>query len=288
MEIRPECVPCLMRRVLFQARLANNGTEFDAVSAALQAYSGNLRKGRNSAQVATEVHRAAYRAMGDADPYREVKRRADDVASEYMDEVRDLMDSSKDRFRTAVLVSCIGNIMDFGSGIAIDTPEAFRDEFHRMVRQGIGADDTDILRELVDGSENVTYLFDNCGESQFDKVLLDEMRGRGIKVTGVVRGEPILNDVTAEDAERTGLGGHLDRMITTGRFAIGVDPYATEELRRAFTEADLVISKGMANYESLSDLSLDVPIAFILRSKCVPVAESLGVDTDINVVRVIP
>ena len=110
----------------------------------------------------------------------------------------------------------------------------------------------------------------------------------GVKVTGVVRGEAILNDVTLEDAERIGLDKILDKLITTGTFAIGVDlSKAGEDLLSELSEVDLIISKGMANYESISDQKVNVPIVYILRTKCEPVAKSLGVPADINVVKMV-
>lgn len=288
MNIRPECVPCLMKRVLFQARLAGNGKEFESVSEAMRTYSEELREGVNSAKIATKVHSSSYKAMGVRDPYHALKVRADEVAAEYVGFAREYVKGSDDPIRSAILVSCIGNIMDFGSGIAIDDPDDFRNEFRRLLDQGIGSDDSEKVKDILKNAKNVVYIFDNCGESQLDKILIDEIRSGGAKVTGVVRGEPILNDVTSEDAERTGLEGHLDRMMTTGQFAIGIDlDRADDGLRNEILGADVIISKGMANYESLSDHRLGVPIVYILRSKCIPVAESLGVDTDINVVRLI-
>ncbi len=108
----------------------------------------------------------------------------------------------------------------------------------------------------------------------------------GVRVVGVVRGERLLNDVTMEDAQRIGLDKILDRVITTNIFAIGVNlSKAGGDLKDELSRSDFIIAKGMANYESLSDQDAGVPKVFILRTKCEPVAKSLGVPTDINVVR---
>jgi len=286
MEIQPDCVPCLMTRVLFQARLANNGSEFDALSSAIKTYSEEFAKGKNSASVATEVHRSAYKAMGVSDPYRELKIRSDEVASEYVDRAREMVFASDDSFRTAVLWAIIGNVMDFGSGIAIDHPDEFRKKSDDLLKQGISYDDTDLMKVALSKSKTAIYLFDNCGEVQFDKILIDEIRKMGIRVVGVVRGEPILNDVSVDDAVRTGIGEHLDRVLSTSQFAIGLDLKKIDpELRKEIGGAGLIIAKGMANFESLSDQDPGIPIVYILRSKCVPVANALGVETERNVVR---
>ncbi|WP_400152547.1 damage-control phosphatase ARMT1 family protein [Candidatus Methanarcanum hacksteinii] len=284
MKLTPDCVPCLMKRVLFQARLLENGCESEAVGAALRAYAKEYAVGRNSAEVATEVHRSAYEVMG-ADPYIKIKLDADRIAEEYLDQVMGYVDSAEDRFSAAVGVAVIGNIMDFG--VSLSSPEEFRAVFKKLLDQGIGSDDTARMKELLTDSKSVLYFFDNCGESQFDKLLIREIQRMGVRVVGVVRGERILNDVTMEDAERIGLDKILDRTVSTGTFAVGaVLSKAKDDLKEELDRADMMICKGMANYESLSDQDAGMPKVFILRTKCGPVARSLGVPENINVVRV--
>ena len=285
MKVTPDCVPCLMKRVLFQARLLDNGCESEAVAAALKVYAEEYEEGKNSAAVATEVHRAAYEVMK-ADPYHQMKIDADRIAGEFLDQVERFVDGSEDRFAAAIRVAVIGNIMDFGIGLAIERPEQFRERFQSLLDQGIGSDDTEKLRAKLKGSKSILYFFDNCGESQFDKLLIKEIQRMGVRVVGVVRGQAILNDVTMEDAERIGLDRILDRTVSTGLFAIGADlAKAGGDLKEELEKADLILAKGMANYESLSDQDAGIPKVFILRTKCEPVARSLGVPADINVVR---
>jgi len=286
MKVHPACVPCLMKRVVFQSRLPNNGREFEAIKAALEAYGENISKDMNSARLATIVHRRAYDALGVADPYLELKVRADEVMSRYMGISEKYVAESEDKIRAAIKISIIGNIMDFGSGIAIDDPNEFAELFETLLNQELGLDDTEAVKEILNRDGTVLYLFDNCGESQFDKILIREIRKLGRKVVGVVRGEAILNDVTYEDAVRIGLDKEVDEMLTTGAFSIGVDMNDIgDDLRKNMEGASIIIAKGMANYESLSDVSLNVPVAYLMKAKCIPVAESLGVESGMNVVR---
>jgi len=286
MKIQPACVPCLMKRVVFQSRLPNNGREFEAVEAALKEYGKNISWEMNSAKIATMVHRKAYDALGVADPYLELKIRADEVMSKYMEISERYVADSKDKICAAIKISIIGNIMDFGSGIAIDDPNEFEELFETLLDQDLGIDDTEAVKEILNRDGTVVYIFDNCGESQLDKVLIREIKKLGRKVVGVVRGEAILNDVTYDDAVRTGLDKEVDEMLTTGAFAIGVDMDCIgRDLKKNMEDALIIIAKGMANYESLSDVSLKAPVAYLMKAKCVPVAESLGVTPGTNVVR---
>jgi len=283
-----DCVPCLLKRILFQSRLIGDENEFRTMQSAMAVYSEGFVKGACSAEIATAVHSAAYASMECRDPYLRLKIDADKVAAEFVPEVERFVESSEDRFAAAVRASIVGNIMDFGSGIAIDDPAEFRKVFSSLLAEGIGSDDTAELRRLVDSTDTVIYAFDNCGEVLFDKVLIRELKSMGKRVVCVVRGEPILNDVAMEDAERASVGDVCDRIVTTGAFAVGFprevsDAGLAEELGRA----GVMIVKGMANFESLSDFDYGVPVAFLLRAKCLPVARNLGVPQNTNVVRVV-
>ena len=277
-----------MRRVLFQSRLEGGGLEFEAVKAAVDVLSDRMTDGTTSVDIATDVHRRAYQAIGSDDPYRDIKVRADTVAEPYVGMLEAAVERSDDPLRSAIVAAVVGNIMDFGGGSAISDPDEFMGVFDRMVAQGLGCDDTDVLRELLEKVPGVVYMFDNCGESQLDKVLIRQLRRMGKRVVGVVRGAPILNDVTEEDALRIGLDREMDRLLTTGKFYVGIDwDDFPAELEEEIRGCGLIIAKGMANYEATSDRRLPVPIVHILRTKCRPVASSLGVPENINVVRAI-
>lgn len=285
MKIQADCVPCLMKRILFQSRLAEGADDFRSVESAVRALADNISSEKRSVDVATPVHAASYAVLGN-DPYHDLKVEADEVAGRFVDTAQEIVDRSDDPLRAALLVSVIGNIMDFGSGVAIDDPSEFEGVFQQLVDQGIGSDDTDRLRSVLENDGDVVYIFDNCGESQLDKVMIRHLRSMGKRVVGVVRGAPILNDVTYEDAVRSGLDRELDALMTTGKFYIGVDPEdMPSDLVAQLERTCVIIAKGMANYESLSDEALVVPIAHVLRAKCVPVANSLGVEVGTNVVR---
>lgn len=283
-----DCGPCLMKRILFQARLAGTGHEFECVKECMALYSRLMEPQVCSAEVATKVHAHSYHLMECKDPYHQLKVDADRIAEQFIPVGEKFIDSSENRFKAAVRVSIVGNIMDFGSGIAIDTPEEFASIFDKLLEQGIGSDESDRLEALIDDADTVLYAFDNCGESQLDKLLIREIKAKGKRVIGIVRGQAILNDVTYEDALRIGLDKELDGIISTGGFYVGFPlKDIGDDLQRELDNADILITKGMANYESLSEWDSNIPIAFLLRAKCLPVARSLNVPVGTNVVRII-
>lgn len=284
----PDCVPCLLQRVFFQSKLCDNGRETESVEAALKKMAEVIRKEPNSARMATLVHRASYDALGVRDPYHDLKVRADATAARYNKRVKEFIAGSDNKFRAAVKVAIMGNIMDFGAGKAIESPEEFDAIFEPLLKMDLAVDDTSEVKDILSSGGTVVYFFDNCGEVVFDIFLIEQIRSMGNRVVGVVRGEPILNDVAEEDAHRIGLEKHLDRMLTTSAFAIGVDMEKIgKDLRKEMDGADLIIAKGMANFESLGEERLRAPIFYLLKAKCIPVASELGVEVEDNVAKLV-
>jgi hypothetical protein len=225
------------------------------------------------ALLSTEVHRAVYRVLGDDDPYRHVKRLANETAVKLLPTVQSLIQTSSDPFRSAVIAAIIGNTFDFGVlGFEVATGD-FEKEVATIYRHGLDIDDTDAIKPLLN---DVVYVADNVGEIVYDGLLIEQMCKLGAHVTLVVRGGSILTDATMEDVWEFGLDKVADEVMTTGSNAIGIKlDEIPAELRDILPRASLIIAKGMANYEMLSEYSFK-PVAYLMRVKCAPVAESVG------------
>jgi uncharacterized protein with ATP-grasp and redox domains len=285
MRFAAECVPCLLNRVIYETDLIDPGKREEAVRGALGIIAEGYPKGENSAKLATKVHRHVYHVIGNNDPYLDLKRRSNMAALSIVPKAEEFISRSKERFEAACLISIIGNVMDFGIDVGLDGPEAFTRCFDPLLAQGIEVNDVAKLRELLAQSKRVVYLMDNSGEIVLDRFLVREIQSMGVEVVGVVKGEPILTDATMDDLRSTGMDQVFDSFITTETFAVGLDLERVPTLNRILNEADLVISKGMANFEALSDEKLP-HIAYLLRAKCNPVAAAIGAKKDQNVVRV--
>ena len=284
MKIHPRCAPCLLSRVQFEAELSTKDLTMQkkAVLAGIEVLRKYLVDGAPATHLSTKIHREAYRVLGDIDPYREKKRQSNETAQKLLPFVWDFI-SEKDSFRRAVLVSIIGNSFDFGVlGFDADK-EIGKEMILKQIQHGLDVDDSDKIRSMLD---NVVYLADNCGEIVFDTLLFDEIKKLGGKITLVVRGAPILNDVTMKELKELGIDKKVDRVLTTGSNAIGVClKEAPPELVEALRDASLIISKGMANYETMSEYDFK-PIAYLMKTKCESVAEAMGLKRNMNVARV--
>jgi uncharacterized protein with ATP-grasp and redox domains len=288
MKTTPQCAPCLLNRVLYEAELSTTDSElkFKAVQGGLEYLREHFRPGADAISISTGIHRKAYGILGDKDPYRAQKELSNKLAAEAMPHARELIASAPaaERFRLAVLLAIAGNTFDFGvQGHNVETGD-FKAFLDRMFWQGLDIDDTDRVAALAKGAD-VLYLVDNCGEIYFDELLIEQLKLLGAKVTLVVRGDYILTDVTMEDVQRMGLDKKVARVLTTGSNAVGVSlAEAPAELLEALRNSNLIISKGMANYEALSDEGFR-PMAYLLRAKCEAVAASIGASKGMNVAR---
>ncbi len=288
MRFSADCVPCLLNRVLYEVELVAPERTEEAMAAALEIMAPRYRQGMNSAKLATQIHAAAYRISGSKDPYLDLKVRSNEAALAVLEKARGLVEAAPDRLEAACLAALIGNVMDFGIDVGMVGPEALRDHFDSLWAEGIQVNEVAELRRLLQRSKKVLYLMDNCGEVVLDLLLVEEIRKLGPEVVGVYKGEPILTDATGEDMVLAGLDRAFDRLLSTGMFAVGIDmARASPELHQEMESADLIISKGMANFESLSDEAYR-PVAFLLRTKCRPVAQAIGAAEGQNVVRVWP
>lgn len=285
MEFSAECAPCLLRRILFQTRLVDPEKDVQVMSSCVRVMAEGWQPGICSARLATRVHRECYELLGVVDPYAELKAEANQVAASLLPRAQMMVDGSSDPLLKACQVAIAGNVMDFGIG-GFENPEELRSTFDALAAEMPEPNDVERVRELLQRSKEVVYLFDNCGEIVLDIPLLKVMKEMGLRVVGVVKGAPIITDATWEDLAISGADQVLDQALTTGTFAIGVDlELAPPELRDALARTDLVIAKGMANFEALSDSGIR-PMVHLLRSKCYPVSQAIGAKKDRNVIRV--
>ena len=243
MKIAPKCIPCLISRVLYESQLSTDDskTQLKALDAAIRAIC-SMGFDVPISVLSTQVHRAAYRALGDDDPYRDEKKLANETAFKLLHKVKEIVERSEDKFRKAVIAAIIGNTFDFGVlGFEVDV-ENFERQVDAIYKHGLDIDDTDEIRKILD---NVVYIADNAGEIIYDGLLIEQIKKLGGNVTLVVRGGYILTDATIEDVWEFGLEKIADRVITTGTNAVGLNiEEASKELTERYPKSIAYYSKG--------------------------------------------
>lgn len=283
MKLHPACIPCLVNWAYKQAWQATSdeAVRFRAVTAFLRFLSENASERTVPAKLGTEKNRIIKELTSNPDPYLKQKELSTRVALELRPYVDGVMDAKGDdeRLRLALTFAVIGNSMEYGVAGYEFNGEAFKEELDRLIARGLDYDDSDkIIHKIRDGRE-ILYLLDNAGEAVLDQIFMEELRKTGAEIWAAAKTEPVQDDVTVEDLRNLGID-KVAKILPAGS-SVGVDfERSPREFLEKFESADLIISKGMGNYETISEVEgrLKRRLAYLLRAKCQPVAESLGVE----------
>ena len=289
MKIQTECVPCLLKRILFEIELSTDDKELQnktikkACTLLAELYDPNIC----SVDIATKVHKLVYETLSEKDPYKKLKIESNKAAKKLIPRVEELINVCEDPLRMSMLCSIVGNMMDFGIEGASNSPKKLFDIFEETVSDDLGYDDYDRIKNILKDAKNVLLFADNCGEIVFDKILCSELKKfkPDIFLTVVIKGENILSDATMDDALEISLDKEVDQILTTGCFAVGIDfEKLPLDVKKLLDKVDIILSKGMGNYEAFSETTYK-PIAYLLRTKCGAIANSMGVTRNINVIK---
>lgn len=270
MQTHIDCFPCFLRQTVIAFRQRPGSHEHHRhILQKVLAIMQETDMARPPAYTTSFIHRAIREGL-DADPFREVKGQYNDIALELYPSLRDMVRRSDDPLRTAVRLAIAGNVIDFGIYTAIDISGSVE----RALMKEIAVDDYEAFREDVLDAGTVLYLLDNAGEIVFDRLLIEVLLSMGRTVKAVVKGAPVLNDAVMADAVQAGLAP-LCEVIDNGSDAIGtILPWTSPAFRDEFSSAELVISKGQANFETLA--GVDKKTYFLFQSKCDVVSKELG------------
>ena len=267
-----DCLPCLLRQVLEAARMASpdEATQARIMDEAMLTLSRHHGY-RSAPAMAQAMHEIVKRQSGLADPYRDVKMRDMLAALRLEPTLKRFAESGPDLLLSALKVSATGNVMDSALYSDLDIEACVTAELEKPFAWC----DLDAFARDLETASSVLIIGDNAGEVVFDKVLARELAKKH-EVTFAVRGEPIINDATADDARFVGIDAHAT-IVSTGCAAPGtILDACTDDFRTLFDNADLVISKGQGNFETLSDAPR--PLYFLLKAKCAKIAHALTVD----------
>jgi uncharacterized protein with ATP-grasp and redox domains len=232
--------------------------------------------GATPPEIGMHVHRIVREITGNPDPYQEVKQEATQKALALVPQLRKIMDDSDDRLETALRISIAGNIIDFGPNPAYD----LWDVVMKVLKQDFAINDLPLLRERLNHAERVLFLGDNAGEHVFDLLLIETL---GVPVTYAVRGGPVLNDVTINEAGAIGMENSVELIDNGAQVPGTILKLCSSDFKARFNAADLILAKGMGNYETLSEVT--APIFFLLQVKCPIIGLDIGVPAGSTVIK---
>lgn len=279
MKTTVECIPCLLNQGIKISKFIN--CEDMKLEEMLREVIGYLHRENyqmTPPHLAKNIYEIISKHTKIDDPYYSIKRYFNKELMKIEEDLDKIIEDSETKFDTAIKLAITGNIIDFGVGYDIDK---------KMILDRVKSIGNMLLtrnnaKELYDGlgsAKTLLYLGDNCGEIVFDKVFVKYIKKLfpQLKIKFGVRGGPIINDVTIEDAKEIGMDKFAE-IINNGDRAPGtIMDNVSKEFKQSFYEADIIISKGQGNYETLNQIDRN-NVYFLFISKCNVISEELGID----------
>jgi len=279
METSYDCLPCFVRQSLDAVRLVTPDDRIhEMVMRKVLGAVSTMDFKQSPPVMGQYIHRLIREVSGCKDPYLSLKEKYNQYALSLYPEMKDKIENASDKLETAIRLAIAGNIIDFGADFKVDSSVINRTIMSSLTDRLTG--DIHSLNKSIFSAEKILYLGDNAGEIVFDRLLIEQLPFH--KIIFAVRGMPILNDATMDDAVQTGLTG-LVRVIHNGSDAPGtVLEGCSLDFCDIFDQADLVIAKGQGNFETLS--GVDKNIIFLLKAKCPVIANHIGCETGASIV----
>ena len=276
-----DCIPCFVRQTLDAARMAtDNFQEQEQIMRQVLEMLSGIDMKISPPAMAKKIHKVIRQIVKNSDPYKEKKRHFNEFALKLAPKFKDLIENSQKPFESAIRLAIAGNIIDLGVKSSLDISEA-EDVINKALTDHFDASEINIFKSAISSAKDILYLADNAGEIVFDKFLIGQIGAD--KITFVVKGSPIINDATMEDAKAAGITD-IVKVIDNGDDAPGtVLENCSKQFLEHFEKADLIISKGQGNYETLNDVNKN--IFFILKAKCPVVAKQLGCEIGTMILR---
>jgi damage-control phosphatase, subfamily I len=282
-----DCAPCILKWIY--ERLANPLSEaerFTVLRGVMSALSRELDHSVNLGALCNRSLEAVEEFFpASAAGYREFRAKCNQAASRLLDDAQDFIEkgaTDRDRLARACGIASLGNVAPIGAPSAPFEFSHVEDIIRGKAPLPLLVGD---LSEAFSKAHRVLYVADNAGEIGFDSLLISLLKGSGLTVTLIVKEEPFFDDATIKDASYFGLDRIADAILSVKGIFIPED--APPDLADAFAKSDLVISKGTGNCEALFSETGGKTTIFMLKAKCRPISELMGVEVGRFIVRIL-
>lgn len=277
MKVKYECASCMLRqsREAIENSVEDYDKRMDITLEILDFMAKNFKKNANSNKLGTDLHHMIMELTDNDDPYKAFRQKGNKLAEKLIPTVQSVIDKNPS-LESYVKIAVCGNIIDFGA-LKQDT------DMEKLIREKITEEliinDVDKLDKDLKEANRILYLSDNGGEIVFDKLLIKKIKDDyDLEIILALKKAPILNDAIVSDAYDLGLDEYAT-VISTGANSVGVvKDYVSDELHKLIDDVDLIISKGMGNFEGLTEMDIDTPIYYLLNTKCNVISTEIGVE----------
>ena len=278
MNLNLNCILCNLKQVITVTDLVKlDSNSKEVVMRDVLGYLHDTNYKRSNPEVIKGTWDIITKHINNPNPYSEIKSYYNRQVINIADNIRKLINQSDDKFNIALKIAITANLIDFAASHTFDE-KTLLNKINTINEQSMPIDDSKKIYEKLKTAKTLLYLGDNCGEIVIDKIFIEyiSLIFPNIKVYFGVRGEPIVNDVTVEDANMVQMQ-EVAEVISNGDGALGtVIERTSANFKEVFYKADVIIAKGQGNYESLSEIDRN-HIFFLFMAKCDVVASSLNV-----------
>ena len=276
MKIQDACVDCIINQ---SARVADAIHADEKLQTQLISTVEEMSKSFSFSQTPPQIAAYVYEKMaliaGKSDLYDEMKEHSTQKARSFVPQLREELAKSDDKLLTATKIAVAGNVIDLAAEVAFDLEE----ELYKIFETEFTHNDFAQLKRSLENAKTVLVIGDNVGEHIFDYVFIETLQKLypNAAFSYMVRGVPIINDVTMREAKEAGFDS-LCNLVDSGVNTPGFDyARANDEAKALYDSADIVISKGMGNFESLTPTHRE-KVYFLFKVKCNVIANFLGAE----------
>lgn len=274
--LRSECIYCILEK---QVRQIPEGTpdsiKIDFLQKIFRVFA-TAPKDEGAPKLVRDINWIKKEMFHIENEYGEVKRHFNEVMMAYEKRIGQVIHQSEDPLKTALQYAMVGNYIDFGAMKNVDEKQLDELMCHAD-RYALDDREYSALKRDLENGGKLVLITDNCGEIVMDKLLLTALREQypDVDISVIVRGKPVLNDATMEDAVQVGMTEQF-RVLDSGTGIAGIcEEELPDETLRAYREADIILSKGQGNFESMRYCGRNIYYLFLC--KCDLFANQFGV-----------
>ncbi len=276
MRLDPGCISCIVKKQLMRYPESAERTEVVKYMQSLLKIVSDAPATASAPEIVDEIYKLQYEMFGMKNDYSDVKSYFNSIMLEEEPKLQEKVKNSPDPLKQAVSYVMAGNYIDFGAMDKVDE-ERLTELLESTSVSGGNEKELANMREDIEKAKKIVYLTDNCGEIVLDKLLINAIRDINpmAEITAIVRGGNVLNDATMEDAEQVGLTS-IVRVIGNGSSVAGTClGRISEDALKVIDDADVIISKGQGNFETLNRCGKN--IYYIFMCKCSMFADRFDV-----------
>lgn len=271
MYLEPECIPCLFNQVLRAFQLLKPDISREVIldtQKKLMDYLVSFDiENVASPIIGSVAYNLVAEALGVNDPYASIKKKHNQLALQFYDEAKKIVNRAEDPLFEAIIIAALGNTIDLGTNHKID----FITDIKNLTSDNLAINDYEMFKQSLRDTIYLLILLDNAGEIVFDKLLVETILKTfpELEIICSVRSAPIINDATLDDAKFVGLTDLVQVIEASGTPGIDLTTTTEEFKKHFFLKDSVILSKGQGNFESLYQMEIpDKEVYYLLKVKC--------------------